>query len=143
MTATIILDNSINSRLLSPDSENPENNEYALRVLRQATAGSTFHVPTIWHYESAHVAAALVRNGQVPQATATRYLQQIAMLPIITDTTSHASAATAAFALSIQLDLSVYDAAYLELALRLGGASATNDKILKAASRQAGVPLFE
>ena len=47
------------------------------------------------------------------------------------------------FALSIQFGLSVYDAAYLELALRLGGTLATNDKRLQAATRHAGAPLFE
>ena len=38
--------------------------------------------------------------------------QQIALLPIVTDTTSHANAASATVALSIQYGLSVYDAAY-------------------------------
>lgn len=139
----IVLDNTINTRLLWPDSENPANNQYALRVIRQARNGNVFHVPTIWHYEAAHVAAALVRTGQVSQASAIRYFEQVALLPIITDTSSHANAATATFALSIQFGLSVYAAAYLELALRLGGTLATNDKRLQAATRHAGTPLFE
>ena len=112
-------------------------------MIRQAADGAVFHVPTIWHYEATHVAAALVRSGQVSHASAIRYLEQVAMLPIVTDTTSHAHAASATFALSIQYGLSVYDAAYLELALRLGVALATNDQRLQAATRQAGAPLFE
>ena len=139
----IVLDNSINTRLLWPDSESPDNNEHALRVIRQAANGSIFRVPTIWHYEAAHVAAALVRTGQVSQASAMRYFEQVAMLPIVTDTTSHAKATSATFALSVQYNLSVYDAAYLELALRLGGSLATNDQRLQAAAHQAGAPLFE
>ena len=139
----IVLDNSINSRLLWPDSESPENNERALDVIRQAADGTVFHVPTIWHYEATHVAAALVRSSQVSHARATRYLEQLAMLPIVTDATSHAHAASTTFALSLQYGLSVYDAAYLELALRLGASLATNDQRLQAAARQAGAPLFE
>ncbi len=139
----IVLDNSINSRMLWPDSESPENNAYALRTIQQADGGSVFHVPTIWHYEAAHVAAALVRSGQVSQASATRYFEQVGKLPIKTDTTSHDIASTAVFALSIQFGLSVYDAAYLELALRSGATLATNDRRLKAATREAGAPLFE
>ena len=139
----IVLNNSINTRLLWPDSESPDNNEHALRVIRQAANGSIFRVPTIWHYEAAHVAAALVRTGQVSQASAMRYFEQVAMLPIVTDTTSHAKATSATFALSVQYNLSVYDAAYLELALRLGGSLATNDQRLQAAAHQAGAPLFE
>ena len=142
-TEIIVLDNSINTRLLWPDSERPENNEHALKVIRQAANGSVFRVPTIWHYEAAHVAATLVRNGQVSQASAMRYFEQVAMLPIVTDTTSHANAASATIALSIQYGLSVYDAAYLELVLRVGGSLATNDQRLRAATRQAGAPLFE
>ena len=144
MTADIIvLDNSINTRLLWPDSESPENNAYAFRVIQQADDGRVFQVPTIWHYELAHVAAALVRSGEVSQASAARYFERIAMLPITTDTTSHDKATTAAFALSIQFGLSVYDAAYLELALLSGGALATNDGRLKAATQASGASLFE
>ena len=139
----IVLDNSISARLLWPDAETPENNRYALRVLGQAASGSIFRVPTIWHYETAHVAAALVLRGQVTRASAMRYLEQVAALPIVTDTTSHALAASATFALGVQFGLSVYDAAYLELALRFGGPLATNDRRLRTAAREAGAPLFE
>ncbi|MYE24476.1 MAG: type II toxin-antitoxin system VapC family toxin [Gammaproteobacteria bacterium] len=138
----IVLDNSINTRLLWPDSESPDSNQYALDVLGQATGGTVFHVPTIWHYEVANVAATLVRSGQVSQASAVRYFEQIALLPIVTDISSHANATQATFALSIQFGLSAYDAAYLELALRLGGTLATNDRRLRGAARRAGASLF-
>ena len=139
----IVLDNSINTRLLWPDADNPANNQYALSVIRQAANGCRFHVPTIWHYEAAHVAATLVRRDQVSQANVTRYLEQLALLPISTDASSHGRAAAATFALSIQFGLSAYDAAYLELVLRLGGALATNDQRMLIAARRAGAALFE
>lgn len=139
----IVLDNSINTRMLWPDAESPEDNRYALKVIRQAGNGCVFHVPTIWHYEAAHVAATLVRTGQVSQASAMRYFEQVAQLPIMTDTPSHANAATATFALSMHLGLSVYDAAYLELVLRVDGALATNDRQLRTAALRAGASVFE
>ncbi len=138
----IVLDNSINTRLLWPDSESPGSNRYASDVLSQANDGGVFHVPTIWHYEAAHVAAKLVRIGQVSQASAVSYFEQIALLPIVTDVSSHANATCATFALSIQFGLSAYDAAYLELVLRLGCSLATNDKRLRAAAERAGASLF-
>lgn len=143
MPEAIVLDNSINTRLLWPDTEVPENNRYAVKVIQQAGTGSVFHVPTIWHYEAAHVAATLVRTGQVSQASAARYFEQVALLPILTDTPSHTNAATATFALSIQFGLSVYDAAYLELVLRVGATLATNDRQLRTAALRAGASLFE
>ena len=139
----IVLDNSINTRLLWPDADSPANNEYALAVIGQAGDGCRFHVPTIWHYEAAHVAATLVRRGEVSQAKAVRYFERLALLPIRTDVSSHALAATATLALSIQFGLSIYDAAYLELAVRVNGALATNDQRLRAAARRAGAALFE
>ena len=51
-------------------------------------------------------------------------------------------AATATFALSIQAGLSVYDAAYLEVALRVDGELATNDERMQLAARRAGVDIF-
>lgn len=139
----IVLDNSINTRLLWPDVESPANNQYALAVIRQAANGCRFHVPTIWHYEAAHVAAMLVRRGQVSQANAAGYFERLASLPIWTDTPSHGQATTATFALSNQFGLSVYDAAYLELVLRVDGALATNDQRMRTAAHQAGAILFE
>lgn len=140
---TIVLDNSVNSRLLWPDVESPANNGYARKVIRRAAGGSELHVPTIWHYEAANVAATLVRKGHVSRASAISYLGALAALPIRTDTTSHTHATAATFALSAELGLSVYDAAYVELALRLSGALATNDKHLRDAARKAGAALFD
>ena len=97
----------------------------------------------LWHYEAAHVAATLVRMGQVSQASAVHYFEQVALLPIMTDTPSHAHTATATFTLGIHFGLSVYDAAYLELVLRVGGTLATNDKRLRTATRRAGASMFE
>ena len=45
---TIVLDNSVNSRLLWPDVESPANNGYARKVIRGAAGGSELHVPTMW-----------------------------------------------------------------------------------------------
>ena len=84
----IVLDNSINARMLWPDADSPRSNQYAFDVLSQAHDGSVFHVPTIWHYEAAHVAAKLVRTGQASQASAVGYFEQIALLPIETDVSS-------------------------------------------------------
>lgn len=138
----IILDNSINSRLLWPDTENPGNNSYALSVISQAGKGSVLHVPTIWHYEAAQVAYKLIRMELIKQADVYNYSNQLALLPIVTDTLSHANVYTTTYVLSLQYNLSIYDGAYLELALRLGGELATNDVLLAKSAQQAGVPLF-
>ena len=63
-------------------------------------------------------------------------------LPVLVDpeTSEHASAET--LALARQHTLSVYDAAYLELALRRGATLATLDGPLRAVAQKIGVPLL-
>jgi len=137
----IVLDNSINSRLLWPDSTKPDNNAYALKVIQRAAKGALFYVPTIWHYEAAQVAYKLTKNKIITQADAQLYFEQLNLLPIKTDPQSHANSNNAAFSLSLQYGLSLYNSAYLELALRLGAALATNDDALAKSASSAGVSL--
>ncbi|MEE8059175.1 MAG: type II toxin-antitoxin system VapC family toxin [Pseudomonadales bacterium] len=137
----IVLDNSINSRLLWPDNEKPENNRYALKVIQLAKKGTVFHVPTIWHYEAVQVAYKLTKTGQIAQSDAQLYFNQLALLPIMTDVQSHSNSFTASYALSLNYNVSIYDAAYLELALRLGAELASNDDALVKAAKKAGVLL--
>jgi predicted nucleic acid-binding protein len=138
----IVLDNSINSRILWPDNTNPENNTYALKTIMQAEHDVVFYVPSIWHYEVAQVAYKLTKSGEISQADAQHYFNLIAILPVNTDSQSHASSCAATYSLSLLYNLSIYDSAYLELALRLGAPLATNDKALSKAAKKAGVPLF-
>jgi len=138
----IVLDNSINSRLLWPDSASPENNLYALHIIQQAEHDVVFYVPTIWHYEVVQVASRLTKSGEITQADAQNYFNLIFLLPIKTDLRSHGDCSASTFSLSLQYNLSIYDSAYLELALRLGAPLASNDKGLKKAAHKAGVVIF-
>ena len=138
----IVLDNSINSRLLWPDSIKPGNNAYALKVIQQAAEGAIFYVPTIWHYELAQVAYTLTKKKIITQAVAQNSFSQLAGLPIMADSLSHANSINASYALSLQYGLSIYDSAYLELALRLHAYLATNDNNLIKAADKAGVALL-
>ena len=141
-SSVIVLDNSINSRFLWPDSANPANNDYALHVIQQAATGTVFYVPTIWHYELTQVAYSLAKQQMVSHAAVHAYFGQLADLPIMTDSLSHSNSAGVCYALCLQYGLSSYDCAYLELALRLRAYLATNDGGLISAATKAGVALF-
>ncbi len=138
----IVLDNSINSRLLWPDTTDRKNNQYALYVIQQAEQNAVFYVPTIWHYELTQVAFKLTKSGKITQADAQNYFNLIALLPIKTDLRSHSDCSVLTYSLSLQYNLSIYDAAYLELSLRLGAPLASNDKDLKKAAQKAGIVCF-
>lgn len=111
-------------------------------MIRQAEQGSAFQVPTIWHYEASQVACKLLKTGAVSQMDVFDYFNQLALLPIDTDIESHGNTFRTTLALGVQYNLSIYDAAYLELALRKGGVLATNDGQLIGVAKAAGIALL-
>jgi predicted nucleic acid-binding protein len=64
-------------------------------------------------------------------------------LPVVCSLTVHRDARVEVLALARQEGLTVYDAAYLELALREGLPIATLDTQLKAAAARVGVTEFD
>ena len=77
------------------------------------------------------------RLGTLPVATAREIVEQVALLPIRIDASPPQPAALLSLALRFQL--TSYDAAYLELALRLQLPIATRDGDLAEAAWAAGV----
>ena len=98
-------------------------------------------VPALWRLEVANVLENGVRRGRHDAAFRDATLADLALLPISVDpeTDRHAWGATSRLAQRHQL--TVYDAAYLELAQRRGLPLATLDKELREAARVEGVVL--
>ena len=96
-------------------------------------------VPCLWHLEIANVLRQAERRGRIGEADCSRRLELLAQLPILTDieTTTRAWGPTLALARTHRL--TVYDAAYLELAARLGLPLASKDNELLAAAANSGV----
>jgi predicted nucleic acid-binding protein len=96
-------------------------------------------VPPLWLLELANGLVGAERRGRITRAESTRFLGLVAELPIRIDQTSTLNLASSVMELARQYDLSAYDAAYLELALRLGQPLATLDGRLRSAADRAGV----
>jgi predicted nucleic acid-binding protein len=115
-----------------------ERSEAPQAILRRvATEGAL--VPSLWRLEVAHVLRNAVRQKRCDTGYATRCLQRLGRLPIVVDpeTDTHAWGRTRQ--LSAEHDLTVYDAAYLELALRRRLPLASRDAALIEAARKAGL----
>lgn len=113
------------------DDEATVEGEAALDRVRAGGA----RVPSLWHLELANVLRQAERRGRISEADATRRLELLAQLPIMADTETAHRAWGPTLALARAYTLTVYDAAYLELATRLGLPLASKDKeLLKAAS---------
>ena len=94
-------------------------------------------VPALWELEFANVLRTACRKERLTADEAHQIIEQICALPILIDRETPGPAEL--LALALRYNLSSYDAAYLELALRLQIRIATKDEPLRAAAEAAGV----
>ena len=95
-------------------------------------------VPPLWRFEVANALLTAVRRKWIAPSSPAVILGDLACLAITIDDTSAARAWNETFALADRHGLTVYDAAYLELALRLGSTLASLDgDLIRAARREA------
>lgn len=100
-------------------------------------------IPFHWHAEMANGLLVAVRRGRIAYGFIQRAFAQFEELTIIIDDESRHAAKDAAISLGQEHRLSVYDALYLETAMRRGLPLATFDKALQRAAQAAGVPIFQ
>lgn len=104
------------------------------RVL-QLVSSSGAWVPSLWRLEVANILEMGVRRGRHNAAFRDGTLADLALLPIDVDQDTDAHAWGATIRLAERHRLTLYDAAYLELAKRRGLPLATLDKELRAAAK--------
>jgi len=112
-------------------------------VLTRLRTGDEAIVPAHWPLEVANALLIAVRRKRIPPEDADQFLRDLEFLPINIDTTSKNLIRARVFPLAEQYSLILYDAAYLELAIRLGVPLATLDNDLRKAARASGVPFVE
>jgi predicted nucleic acid-binding protein len=100
-------------------------------------------VPAIWPIELANVLANAERRGRIAASDIAEFLALIAPLDIQVDAETAARGLREILAVARHEALSAYDAAYLELAMRLGLPLATRDARLADAARHVGVEVAE
>jgi predicted nucleic acid-binding protein len=99
-------------------------------------------VPLHWSLEVTNVLRMAVRKGRVTESQAAKKVAALLSLPIRYDQLTHQLAFTTTYQLSQKHKLTTYDAAYLELAVRLGAPLATNDQELVDAAGKTGVTIL-
>lgn len=96
-------------------------------------------VPLHWPLEVANSLTVAIRRNRISAKQQVVFLASLAKLDIVADRHTNEHAWSASLQLADLYWLTVYDAAYLELAQRLRVPLATLDKDLAAAARKAGV----
>jgi len=113
------------------------------RILDLLSAGTEVLIPAIWPLEVANALLVAERRKRITTAKVTALLQRIAKLPIVVEALQPHRAFEHILSVARQHQLTEYDAAYVELALREALPLATLDDRLRRAARSAGITLLE
>ena len=131
-----VLDNSVVTGWYLPEQATAYGQSVATRLESDKAL-----VPTLWQLELANVLKTACTRGKLDLETARQILDTLGRLPIEIDT-SPAPGQRQLFELAMRYQLSSYDSAYLELAMRHGLPIATQDLHLKEAAMAAGVDVL-
>jgi predicted nucleic acid-binding protein len=134
--AGFVLDNSVAMRWCFAPAVHP----YADAILRRLAAGERAAAPVLWLYEAAAVLVRAQQKGALGGTEAGAFLAVLRDLRVIIDRDSEVFDDVRNVAIVYRL--TAYDAAYLELAIRLQRPLATLDDELVRASAAAGVAIF-
>jgi predicted nucleic acid-binding protein len=112
------------------------------QALLNRTEDDPFVVPLHWPLEVTNVLRNAVKRGRLTEAQSVERASALASLSLRYDLLTHQVAFTSIYQMAQKYKLTTYDAAYLELAIRLGAELATNDEGLAQAAKKAGVVLL-
>jgi predicted nucleic acid-binding protein len=138
MSTRFVVDNSVVMTWCFQDEVNP----YADAVL-DSLAGMVAVVPAIWTLEVTNVLLVAERKGRLHEADSIRFLSLLSQLPIVVDRSWPERTMKDLLAIGREHQLSSYDSAYIELAMRQGLPIATLDRKLLAAADKADIPIME
>ena len=100
------------------------------------------HAPSLWPLEVLNVLVAAQRRGRITSKERHDRIALLHALPIILDTNTAEQSWSITNLLAARHGLTLYDAAYLELAQRLNLPLATLDADLRTAANALGVPVL-
>lgn len=118
-----------------------EANAYSKRIQRFLESDDEAVVPSIWPIEVANVFWIAERRKRSTVAQTTAMIQLLNSLEIKVDPEMKTRTWRDTLQIARTCDITAYDAAYLELAIRSGLPLATQDKIQKIAARACGVEI--
>lgn len=131
----IVLDCSVTMAWILRDETMTEKADAILSVLEEKHV----KVPTIWSLEVANVLCLAERQKKLTSFEVAEFKEFLSELPIQIDHNTSSRAMGSVYALAKTEQLTVYDAAYLEIAIRESIPLATFDHALKNAAKKNGV----
>lgn len=138
MTGSFVADASVAVGWVHPAQATVE----TVGMLDAIAEGSVLEVPALWSLEVANALSVLVRRHKLTETERRTGLGWLRGLPLRVDHDMASLAFTVLSELASAQNLSVYDAAYLELAQRRKLVLGCNDGPLRAAAKRCGVSLW-
>ncbi len=135
--SNVVVDASVALAWCFPD----EASDYADKVL-VALQGHTVVVPAVWTLEVSNALLVGERRKRLKRPETLRFVTFLEELSILQESQTVSDSINKVLPLARDCELSAYDAAYLELALRRGAPLATLDLNLQRAAKRVGVPSF-
>jgi predicted nucleic acid-binding protein len=138
MTRAFVADASVAIGWVHPAQATTE----TAAMLDAIADGATLEVPALWPLEVANALLVLVRRRKLAETERQAGLRWLGGLRVRIDQEMSALAFSRLSELAVRHQLSVYDAAYLELAARRGLVLGCADGPLRAAATRAGLRLW-
>jgi len=135
---TFVLDSSLAMAFVFEDEASPKTD----RVLDDLGVGDEAVTPSLWQWEVGNALLMAERRKRITAVDTNRHLAALQALPISADENAFKEAWTASLLLARAHKLTLYDAAYLELAIRLGVPLGSLDTELRKAAKAEGVKLL-
>jgi predicted nucleic acid-binding protein len=139
LSASFIVDASVGFAWVYQGQATPETDQW----LKAVAAGATVIVPALWYLEMSNVLLIAQRRHRLTAIQRKAALEKLTALQFTADDEGPRHAFGKTSELAEKYGLSIYDATYLELALRRSLPLATRDQALKTAARQCGVNASE
>ncbi len=134
---TLVLDASATLAWLFEDECTP-----AIETVFERVQDTGAFVPSLWRLEVANGLQMAMRRGRINASQRDASLRDLEQLAIAIDPETSAFAWSSIVQLSQSHALTIYDAAYLDLALRRGALLATLDARLREAGAACGLALL-
>ncbi|MGA3398321.1 MAG: type II toxin-antitoxin system VapC family toxin [Acetobacteraceae bacterium] len=134
---SLVLDSSVTLAWIYSDETTD-----AIRAVFDQVAEAGAVVPTLWRLEVANSLTVAVRRGRIDAEYRRAALADLALLDITTDQQTDARAWSETLSLADRFRLTLYDAAYVELAQRRALPLATLDDDMRAAGASLGMRLL-
>jgi predicted nucleic acid-binding protein len=139
MASSFVVDNSVVISWCFEDEEDA----YAEAVMDSFAKGNAEAVvPSIWPLEASNVLLVAERRKRLTTNQVSAIIRQLSRLPICVEPESMSSVFENIISLAKKHLLSCYDAAYLNLAIRLNLPLATLDTALLKAAKKCGIAVY-